>query len=44
MLVLIPAQFTVADLRPVSVELYQLMLKELDRLRESNYHDYPKLF
>ena len=33
MLVLVPARFTVADLRPVSVELLQLLLEELDRLR-----------
>jgi len=33
MLVLIPARFTVADLCPVSAELHQLMLEELERLR-----------
>jgi hypothetical protein len=33
MLVLVPARFAVADLQPVSAELCQLMMEELERLR-----------
>lgn len=35
MLVLVPAQFTIADLQPVTAELYQLMLEELERLQSN---------